>query len=177
MNIHRVGSPEDESETSNGGEQGSDLATLCGSLLATVKSQVPDDNEVGNAGNGVVSPLARVLLATESGKETSQNHDEIGNNGKEDVCAVHASKERKIEEKHRGGNRPVNVTSPVDLTVDVLSGVGNVLVLLSDGGVVVRDTVTNCHGEIGDGGSHHDDGGNNMVKTLALLLKLDPNPV
>jgi len=48
-----------------------------------------------------------------------------------------------------------------------------VLVLLGDGGVVVRDTVTNGHGEVGDGSAHHDDGGNDVVETLALLLLLE----
>jgi len=138
-----------------------------------VKSQVPDDDEVGNAGNGVVSPLARVALATESSKETSQDHDEISNNGEEDVGAVHASKKGEIEKEHGGGDRPVHVTGPVDLAVDVLGSVGNVLVLLGDGRVVVRDTVTNGHGEVGDGGSHDDDGGDDVVKTLALLFMLD----
>jgi len=54
---------------------------------------MPDNDEIGNAGDSVVSPFARVVLTTEGSKETSQDHDEVGNNSKEDVGTVHTSEE------------------------------------------------------------------------------------
>ena len=102
-----------------------------------MKGQVPDDDEVGETGNGVVSPLGWVVLSAESSKETGQDHDNVSNDSQKGVSTVEASEEAEIEEKKRGGDGPVDVTSPVNLAVDVLGGVRDVLVLLSDDGVVV----------------------------------------
>jgi hypothetical protein len=133
-----------------------------------VESQVPDDNEVGNASNGVVSPLGWVGVGAESSEETGEDHDHVSGKGKNDVTTVEAGEEAEIEKEERSGDGPVNVTGPVDLAVDVLGGVRDVLVLLSDLGVVVRDTVTTGHGEVGDGGAHGDNGGDDVEKTLGL---------
>lgn len=113
FDLHRVDGPDDKGESSNGAKELADLATLGHSLAAAVNSEVPDNNEVGNAGNGVPAPLLRSSLAAECGKETSQDHDEIGDNGHEDVTAAKASKKSKVEEKKRSSNRPVNVTCVV----------------------------------------------------------------
>jgi hypothetical protein len=133
-----------------------------------VESQVPDDNEVGNASNGVVSPLGWVGVGAESSEETGEDHDHVSGKGKNDVTTVEAGEEAEIEKEERSGDGPVNVTGPVDLAVDVLGGVRDVLVLLSDLGVVVRDTVTTGHGEVGDGSAHGDDGGDDVEQALRL---------
>ena len=104
--------------------------------------ELPDDNEVCNACNGVPSPLLRVLLGAKGGEQTGQDHDDIGNDGDQDVATVEASKESQVEQEERSGKTPVNVTGPVDLTVNILGGVGNVAVALNNSGVVVADTDT-----------------------------------
>ena len=137
INVHGVGSPEDQGESSNRSKERGDLATLSHSLSTAVKSQVPDDDEVGEAGNGVVSPLGWVVLGAESSEKTGQDHDDVSNDGQKGVSTVETSEEAEIEEEKRGGDGPVDVTSPVNLAIDVLGGVRDVLVLLSDDGVVV----------------------------------------
>jgi len=137
-----VGSPDDEGEGTDHAEEVADLWTLGVGGLAATNDELPDNDEVGDAGNSVPAPLLRGTLVTESSKETGQDHDNIGNHGDENVTTVKTSEKGEIEEKERSGKRPVDVTGPVDLAVDVVVGVWDVLVGLGDTGVVVGDTVT-----------------------------------
>jgi len=137
-----VGSPDDKGEGGDHGEEVSNLLALGVSSLATTNGELEDDNKEGNAGNGVPSPLLRSTFVAKGSKETGQDHDDIGNDGDEDVTTVKTSEKRKIEKKEWGGDGPVDVTGPVDLAVDIVVSVWDVLVGLSDTGVVVRDTVT-----------------------------------
>jgi len=109
---------------------------------------VPDDNKVGKAGNGVPAPLLGGTLGTESGKQTSQDHDEVGNDGDQDVSAVETSQQAKVEKEEGCGDSPVNVAGPEDLAVDLGEGVGNVIVLVTDLDGVDGDTVAGGHGKV-----------------------------
>lgn len=137
-----VDGPDDKSESTNGSEKVTNLATLGHGRATAVDDENPDDDEVGEAGHGVPSPLLAGALGAESSKETGQDHDDVGNNGEESVSTAETSKETEVQEEKRSGKRPINVTGPVDLTVDVLLGVWDVLVGLGDGRLVVRDTVS-----------------------------------
>jgi hypothetical protein len=167
-NLHGVDSPDDEGEATNGSEEVANLATLGGGGVAAVVDELPDNDEVCNAGNGVPAPLLGGLLRAERGEETSKNHDDVGNNGDQDVGTGKTSEQRKVEEQKRGGDGPVDVTGPVDLAVDVVLGGGNVLVVLLLGGVVVADTVAAGHGEVGQSGKGDNEGGQDVVQTLGL---------
>lgn len=162
-----VGSPEDEGVGSNGNEERSELGALLGSIGTTVQGKVPDDKEVGNAGNGVPAPLLRSTLLAESSKEASQDHDQVSGNGKENVSTSHASQKTEIEKKEGSGDGPVNITGPVDLTLDLDKCVGNMVMLLTDGGGDERNTVTSGHGKVGQGSGDGDGGGDDMVETSA----------
>lgn len=164
---HWVDGPENKSETSNGGEKGAGLVVLGHCLLATVHGKLVDDDKVGNARHGIVSPLLSTLV-TESSEESGQDHDEIGNDGDKDVGTAQSSKERKIEEQERGGDAPVHVTSPVYRSVDVLGGVGSVLVGFLEDDVVVADAVTGSHGEVGDGREGGDEGSQDVEQAFLL---------
>lgn len=168
MYLHWVGSPEDEGETTNGSKEAAYLATTSASGLASIDNKLPDNNEVGNAGNGVPSPLLRSTLGAESSEETGQDHDDISDDGNEDAATVHASQEGKIQEEEWGSQSPVNVTSPVNLAVHLVGGVWDVRVGLADIGLVVADTVTASHGEVGEGSEEGDHGGDDVEKTLGL---------
>lgn len=168
VNSHRVGSPEDEGEASEGAEQGADLVALAHGHGTAVNCKVPDDKEVRNAGNGIPAPLLGSALTAESGKETGQDHDEVGDDGQQGVATAKAGEQAKVEEEEGCGQAPVDVAGPVDLAEDVLERVGNVLVGLGDDNVVVADAVTSGHGKVGDGSSHDDQGGDDVVETLAL---------
>ena len=168
INLHGVDSPDDKGEATNGSEEVANLATLGGSGVAAVIDELPDNDEVGNAGNGVPAPLLGGLLRAEGSEETSENHDDVGNNGNQDVGTGKTSEQSKVEEQKRGGDGPINVTGPVDLAVDVVLGGGNVLVVLLLGGVVVADTVAAGHGEVGESGEGDNEGGQDVVQTLGL---------
>ena len=165
--IHRVDGPEHKSETSNGGEKGAGLVVLGHCLLTTVHRELVDDDKVGNASHGIISPLL-TAFGTESSEESSQDHDEISNNGDEDVRTAQSSEECKIEEQERGGDAPIHVTSPVYRSVDVLGGVGSVLVGFLEDDVVVADAVTGSHGEVGDGSEGGDEGSQDVEQAFLL---------
>lgn len=167
-NLHGVDGPDDEGEATNGSEEVANLATLGGGGVAAVVDELPDNNEVGNTGNGVPAPLLGGLLRAERGEETGENHDDVGNNGDQDVGTGKTSEKSKVEEQKRGGDGPVDVTGPVDLAVDVVLGGGDVLVVLLLGGVVVADTVAAGHGEVGESGEGDNEGGQDVVQTLGL---------
>lgn len=134
---------------------------------------MPDDEEVSNAGNGVPTPLFswHRIVGGKGSEETSQDHNEIGDDGHGDVGTVETGDEAEIEEEQRGGDAPVDIAGPVDLTLDVVVGGGNtVLVLVLNGDLVVADAVTDSHTEVGDSGSHDDERSNDMIETLGLLM-------
>lgn len=98
-NLHGVYSPDDEGEATNGSEEVANLATLGSSSVAAVEDELPDNDEVGNAGNGVPAPLLGGLLRAERGEETSEDHDDVGNNGDQDVGTGKTSEQSKVEEQ------------------------------------------------------------------------------
>ena len=89
---------------------------------------MPDDDQVGNASNRIPSPFLRSALTTKGGKETSENHDQVGNDGHDGASTINTSEQAQVEQKQRCRDAPVNITSPINLTIDVLVGVGHVLV-------------------------------------------------
>lgn len=165
-NLHRVDGPDDKSEASNGSKELANLTALSHGVGAAVNGEHPDDNEVGNAGNGVPAPLLGSALTAEGGEETGQNHDNIGNNSQKDVATAETGKQSQVKEEERGGQAPVDVTSPVDLAVDVVGGVRDVAVGVSDSGAVVADAVASGHGEVGQRSKGDNESGDNVVETL-----------
>lgn len=168
LNIHWVNSPDDESEATDGSEEVGDLAALGGSSATSVDEELPDDDQVGNASNGVPTPLLWSALRAVGSEQTGQDHDKISSDGDDNATTVHASQKSQIEEEKWGGDGPVNVTSPVDLAVEVVGGVWNVLVSLADLDVVVTDGVASSHGKVGDGSGSGDQTSDNVIETLGL---------
>jgi hypothetical protein len=173
--LHGVGSPEDEGVDTDGHEEGAELRSLGGSVGTTVQRKVPDDEDVGNAGNGVPAPLLGGTLLAESSKETSENHDQVGNDGHDDVSTRHASQETEIEDQKRSGQAPIDVAGPEDLAVDLGECIGNVVVLLTDGDLLDGDTVTGGHGEVRERSEDGDGGRDGVVETLGLVWRKQLN--
>jgi len=161
----RVDGPENEGETSNGSEEGGSLRVLLGNDSTAVEGELVDDDEIGNAGHGVVSPSS-ALLVGQTGEETSQDHDDIGNNGNRKAGTVQASKETEIDEQEWGGDAPVDVTSPVDLTMKGLVGGVSMLVLLLEGDSRVTDALAGGHGEVGDSSESGDEGSQDVEESF-----------
>ena len=169
--LHWVGSPDDKGEAGNGGEEATELLTLLNGRGTTIDKEMPDNDKIGNAGNGIPSPLLRSTLATECGKETSQNHDQVGSNGHDGAATVEAGKQTQIEKEQGGGQAPVDITSPVDLAVNVLVSVGHMLVALTLDNMMIGDTHAGGHAKVGDGSSDGNHGGDEVVETLGLVSR------
>ena len=96
QDLHWVESPEDESETSNGLEESAGLRVLGHCHSTAVNGELVDNDEVGGASHGVVSPLSS-LIGAEGSEEAGKDHDEIGHDGDENAGAIQARKEGKIQ--------------------------------------------------------------------------------
>lgn len=124
-----VQGPDDQGESSNSGEGLCGLAISGGNSTTTWNGQLVDDDQEGEARECVVSPLLSVV-ASKGSKETKGNHEDISNDGNNNVGTVQSSKESEIQKKEWGGDSPISITSPEDLTVDVVLDIWGVLVLV-----------------------------------------------
>jgi len=131
-----VQGPDDDGESSNGTKGLGSLAISGGDRLATWNGELVDDDEESQAGESVVSPLLSVIVSVGS-EETKSNHEDISNNCNKDVGTVQSSKECKIKKEEWGGNGPIGIASPEDLSVNVVGDIWGVLVLVVDCGVSV----------------------------------------
>jgi hypothetical protein len=167
-NVHWVDSPEDQSEASNGSEESLGLSILVGGGSTAVESELVDDDEVGNASNGVPSPLGSVGFVTEGSEETGEDHNEIGNNGHKDAGTIEAGEESQVEKQEWRGDGPVNISCPVDLTVSGLECVWDVLVGLNLDDLVVADSVTAGHGVVREEGKGGDESSQDVEQAFLL---------
>ncbi len=165
--IHRVDSPKDKGETSNGSEESLGLVVLGHDDGTAIDSKLINNDEVGNASHGVITPLGS-SLGSKGSKETGKDHDDIGDNGNEDVGTAQAAKEAKVQKQERGGNTPVDVSSPVDFTLNDIVSVGEVLLGVLDLGLVDGDTITHSHGEVRDHGKGGDEGSQDVEQAFLL---------
>ena len=137
--------------------------------MASVDSELINNDKVSNNSNGVVSPFG-IHVIGQGSEETVQDHNEVSNDGNSDVGTAQASKQSKIQKQERGSNAPVNVTSPVNFTVDGLKGIWDVLLRFFDSDFIVVDAIANSHGEIGNSSKSGDEGSQDMKQ--AFLLKV-----
>ncbi len=135
--------------------------------MTAIDSKLVDDNEVGNASHGVVTPLGS-SLGSKGSKETGEDHDHISDNGNENVGTAQATKEAKIQKQEWGGNTPVDVSSPVDFTLNDIVSVREVLLGMLDLGLVDGDTITDSHGEVRDHGEGGDEGSQDVEQAFLL---------
>lgn len=164
-----VDGPEDESEASDGTVEGLGLAVLVGNGRAAVDRQLVDNDEEGKAGPRVPAPLLAIGVTVGS-EEAGQHHDEIGNDSHENVGTAETGKEGQIEEEQWGGDAPVDVPGPVDLTVDDLVSVWHMLVGLSLDNLVEVGSIASGHGEVGEEGKGRDEGRQDMEQAFLLEL-------
>jgi len=160
-----VQGPDDEGEATNGSEQLGGTTVLGLDRTTTWHDELVDDDQEGGTGHGIVCPLL-TLSSAKGGEETKEDHEQVGSDDDNDVSTAHASEEGKIKEEERSGQGPVNVASPEDLAVDVLDGVGDVLVGLLDDDVGEGVSVTGGHGEVGDGSKGGDEGSDDMEEAF-----------
>ena len=122
-----VQGPENKCEETNGCEEPGSLVILGGYRTTTWDGEQVDNDKVSSTCHGIVCPLL-TIRSSEGCKETEENHQDVGNDGNEDVGSVQACEECKVEKEERCGDGPINVSCPIDLSVDVLGDIRGVLV-------------------------------------------------
>lgn len=170
--LHWVDSPDDDSEATNSCIEATNLTTPALSGGTAVDNELPKDDQVGDAGNGIPAPLLRIVIRAEGGEKTRQDHYQVGDDGDEDAASSSIGEQEQVEKQEWCRERPVDVSCPVDLTVDVMVGVWDVLVLLRLDDVVVADAVASGHGEVGQRGKDDDQSGDDVVEPLGLCILL-----
>lgn len=166
LNLHGVGSPEDKGKQGKGAKQIRDLVSLGLDRVAAGESNVPDDEDVGNAGDGIPSPLLAALLSSVGSKEAGEDHDNVGADGHDGVCAVNASKQAQVKQEKWRGDSPVDVTSIVRLAADFVNCVGDLAVGILDVDAVKTDSMAVGHAEVGQGSCDGDHSRDVVVETL-----------
>lgn len=134
--LHWVDGPKKKGVTGDGTIESLGLAILTSRSTTAIETKLVDDDKVGNASESIPTPLL-TIGGTESSKETAENHDQVSNDGDENVCATKTSQEGKIKEQERSGDAPIKIAGIIDLAVDMLNCIWGMLVLLNDGGVFI----------------------------------------
>lgn len=165
--VHWVHSPQNQSESANGSEEGSGLGVLRLNNVTTVDGELVDDSQIGNASDGIISPLC-AWFARQGSKETSQNHDDVSDNGYKNVGTAQAGEKSKIQEQEWGGNTPINVAGPVDLAEDDVFRVRHVFLRFLDGNLIQGNAIVDSHGEISNGRKGRDEGSQDMEQSFLL---------
>jgi hypothetical protein len=169
--LHGIDGPEDQGETSNGTKESLGLAIFTSSGSTTIEGKLVDDDNVRNAGKCIPAPFLAISV-TKSSKHASEDHDQISNDGNENVGTTKASEEAEIKEQEWGSNTPVDVTCIVYFTLDDFDGIWNMLaVLLSDDDLVNSDAVTSGHCEVGQEGKGGDESSEDMEEAFLLILR------
>lgn len=134
--------------------------------MSAIDGELVDDNQVGSARHGVPSPL-RAALGGKGSEEAGQDHDNVGNDGNENVSTGQPSEQAEIQEQERGRDAPVDVACPVYLAVDD-SVIGEVLVIMVDLDLILGDTSFNGHGIVRQGSEGGDEGRDDVEHAFLL---------
>ena len=168
--LHWVCRPDNESESCDGTEESSHLGALVLDLSTTIDCQMPDDYQVCDTSDCVPAPLLWGTLAAISSEQTCQDHDDIGNDGHQNMGTIQAGQETEIKQQKGCSQAPVHIASPEDLAINIGIGVWDVIMALTEGDVVDRNTVACSHSEVRDGSEDSDQGGDDMEEAFLLLL-------
>lgn len=78
------------------------------------------------------------------------------------------TEEGKVDKDQRSRQSPVHVAKPEDSAEEVILGVGDMLMVVLDGGPGHIRTGASCQSEVGNEGDGRNEGGENMEDTLGL---------
>lgn len=141
-----------------------------------MQRNVPYDKDVRDAPDGVPAPPLHSTFFTVRGEQTREDHDEVGDDGHERVRAVDAGEQAQVQQEQRRGNAPVDVARPEDLAAHVMVRIRHArglpvtvaaaVVVVGDGGAVVRGGVARGHGEVRHRGREGDERGHDVVEAL-----------
>ena len=171
-NLHGIDGPKDQGEACDGDEKCSGLLVLVLNNATSVDGKLVDDDKISNASHGIPSPF-RAFIDGDSSEETGQHHDDVSNDSDEDVGTTEPGKEGEVQQQEWGRQGPVNVTCPVDLTVNVGEGIREVLLGVLDGDHILRDTSLDSHAIVRNGGEGSNKGSQNVEQAFLLPMSVD----
>lgn len=178
--LHWVSRQDKGKEASDGRVEVGHVIALGLSLGPTVDCQMPNNNEVGEAGEDKHAPLLSGSRVSESGREAGHEHEDVGNDGHQEVCSVETAEHAKCKQEKWCCQDPVDKVGPEDLTGDGLVArdiAGKVLVLVVNRGVLESRALSSRHCEVGDGGDEHRECNEDMVQAFGLTsLELVEKP-
>merc|ERR550537_498277 len=110
--------------------------------------------ENGHEHDHTKAPEVVLLLALEeSANETRDNHEDVDTDEEVDIVGGGATEAEEVDELEGSGEEPVDVAA-----VEKFTAIEGTHV----------DTVAGGHGEVGEGGDHADEGGDDVVLALAI---------
>lgn len=167
--VHGIGCPKDNGVAGQHQvEVGNTFRVLSLGLVAAIHKEVPDDHQIGNAGNRVVAPLRGRVVPAERSEQTHEDHDDVRKDGHQEVGTVETGKQAEVDEQEWRGKSPINVAGPEDLALNVGEGVGHMVVGMADGDVLDGHTLSGGHNEVGQGGDGRNECRDDMVETVGL---------
>jgi len=160
-----VSSPEDKGVCHDGVVELGNVGALCSGEFAAAGDKLPDDHKIGNASECVPPPGLKASV-TESSKQTGQDHDDVGSDCGEDASTIETREETEVEDEQRSGQSPVDIASIVNGAVDVTEGVRNMIVMLTNPGMVPGDAAVSGHGKVRKSSDDGDQSCDVVVETL-----------
>lgn len=132
-----------------------------------MESAKVQDSEVGQTADGQPSPTSpgMTIVCTE---QSRGQHDPVRRNGGDQVCSGQTTHESEVGEDERSGEGPVHVAQPWDGAVEIVLGVGDMFVVVYNGGPGQIETLAGCEGKVGDEGDGCHEGGQCVEDTLRL---------
>lgn len=128
---------------------------------------MPENEDIGHDADGIPTPFLGSVGMANSREETSKDPDEVGNDGEDGVSSINTSEKAQLESENGKSKDPVDVASPVDLTANLVVGVGHMLVVVAGLDAVESHSMTGSHGKVGESGNDGHQGGQE-VKDSAL---------
>ena len=166
---HRIKGPHDQSVTDNGCIKGLSLTVLVRNRLAAIENKLIDNCQVRNAPPSEPAPFLTVFLSVRSEKAT-QNHDEICNDGNQDVGTADTSQKGQVEQDKWGCEGPVHISCPVQFTEVCLMCVGDFLVRLNHGVLLEADAVARGQSKVSEERKRGNEGRQGVEESFLLLL-------
>jgi len=148
---NNVDDPKDQRSDRDRAKESGNFGTASSRGSSAVDSDVPNGKDKADDADSIPSPLLSSVGMSDSRESTSEDKDDIGDDGHDGVTTINTSQQAKLNNQNGCRESPINVACPEDLATDIVVGVGDVLVVVSYAGAVEVRGLTGSHGEVGQG--------------------------
>jgi len=145
---HRIQRPQDEREQRQRAKQLPHPSPLGSNHAGPVQRDMPHDEQIRNARDGIPPPLLRRTRLTKRREQTGQNHNDIRHNCHERMRAANAADQAQVEDQQRRGQSPIDIARPVDLATHVVECVREMLMFVADSDAIERGGVARGLGKV-----------------------------